>query len=414
MKFIVTQIGARRGYAVPAILERAGMLECFYTDLCANVGLGWWLSQFRLLGSDSFRRLGNRRVPSSIAGKTKTFAYSNLLHFMRSAAGRGNAQKQYLEGIRFHDELGHAAIARGFGQADAVYVMMDEFAPLLTAARAKGVKVVSEIYILLSTDRIMNRERKSFPDWEEGVLDYDALDRETRPDRPLFMAVDFAVCPSEAVREDAIANFGFQRQQTVVVPYGMNPELLNVRNEPVRGRVLFAGTADLRKGIHYFAMAAERVSSLQKGFEFRVAGNVQPRVAQQPVCRHLNFLGRVPRAGMAREFAAADVFVLPSLAEGSAEVTYEALACGLPVITTKAAGSVVRDGIEGRIVAERDPVALAEAIREVVEDRKKRDRMAHAARERARDYTWERYGERLVTALKTVGQASRLSHTISS
>ena len=49
------------------------------------------------------------------------------------------------------------------------------------------------------------------------------------------------------------------------------------------------------------------------------------------------------------------MFVLPSLAEGSAEVTYEAIAAGVPVVTTRAAGSVVRDGIEGRIVPERDP-----------------------------------------------------------
>ena len=143
------------------------------------------------------------------------------------------------------------------------------------------------------------------------------------------------------------------------------------------------------------ALAAGRLR-----FEFRVAGNVSSAVAGQSVCRHLNFLGRIPRTEMAREFAAADVFVLPSLAEGSAEVTYEALACGLPVVTTRAAGSVVRDGIEGRLVPERDAATLAAAIVEIVDDREKRDRMAAAARERAKEFTWERYGERLVAALQ--------------
>jgi len=50
--------------------------------------------------------------------------------------------------------------------------------------------------------------------------------------------------------------------------------------------------------------------------------------------------------------------VLPSLAEGSAGVIYEALASGFAVITTESAGSVVRDGIEGFIVPEGDPQAL--------------------------------------------------------
>ena len=61
----------------------------------------------------------------------------------------------------------------------------------------------------------------------------------------------------------------------------------------------------------------------------------------------------------------------------------------------------MRDGIEGRIIPSRDPQALAEAIAEIVEDRQKREDMARAARNRARDYTWERYGERLVAALKS-------------
>ena len=159
------------------------------------------------------------------------------------------------------------------------------------------------------------------------------------------------------------------------------------------------GTAELRKGIHYLAMAAEKLISRGLNYEF-VWQETLPISSTPARCRHLNFLGRVPRDRIHQEFQQADMFVLPSLAEGSAEVTYEALACGVPVITTKAAGSVVRDGVEGRIVPERDSEILAEAIQELVEDRQKRDRMAHAARDRAREYTWERYGERLVAALK--------------
>ncbi len=94
--------------------------------------------------------------------------------------------------------------------------------------------------------------------------------------------------------------------------------------------------------------------------------------------------------------------MLPSLAEGSAEVTYEALAAGIPTITTPAAGSIVRDGVDGRIIPERDSNALAAAILEIVEDRKKRERMSHAARERAREFTLEKYGERLVGAFRAM------------
>jgi glycosyltransferase involved in cell wall biosynthesis len=124
-------------------------------------------------------------------------------------------------------------------------------------------------------------------------------------------------------------------------------------------------------------------------------------VRSQKACRHLNFLGRTSREKIAEEFACADIVVLPSLAEGSAGVIYEALAAGLPIVTTPEAGSVVRDGIEGRIVPSRDPETLANAITEIVEDRQRRERMAHAARERAQEFRWERYSERLIAALKS-------------
>jgi glycosyltransferase involved in cell wall biosynthesis len=406
MKLIVAQIGARRGYAVPDILEKAGMLERFYTDLVGNVGVGRILSAFPL-PNGRFRALARRRVPESIRAKTAIFVAPVDAILLPRAKKKGDAANIFRQTLRWSNALGRLMCARGFGEATHLYSMLGEGGPLLGAARSHGLRVVVEIYILLSTEKILAQERKQFPSWEPEAPDFSAIRREVGGSDLPITAQDFAICPSDAVRDDLVTNFGVQSAQCAVVPYGMNPELLSIRNEPVRGRVLFAGTADLRKGIHYFAKAAEKLAHRQQPaghrLEFRVAGNVQPRVAQQPACRYLNFLGRIPRADMAREFAAADIFVLPSLAEGSAEVTYEALACGVPVITTPEAGSVVRDGIDGRIIPSRDPEVLAEAIGEIIEDREKRERMAHAARERARDYTWERYGERLVTALKSLG-----------
>ena len=78
--------------------------------------------------------------------------------------------------------------------------------------------------------------------------------------------------------------------------------------------------------------------------------------------------------------AAADVFVFPSLFEGSAVVTYEALACGLPSVVTPDAGSVVRDGIEGFVVPPRDVDDLAAAMEQLGNDPELRARMAAAAR----------------------------------
>jgi glycosyltransferase involved in cell wall biosynthesis len=107
---------------------------------------------------------------------------------------------------------------------------------------------------------------------------------------------------------------------------------------------------------------------------------------------------------MAEHYAWADLFLLPSICEGSATVCYEALAAGLPVITTENAGSVVRDGIDGFIVPIRDPGAIAERLENLHRDRALLESMSRAALERAREFTVEKYAERLLSALGVAAQ----------
>ena len=401
MKFVATQIGARRGYAVPEIFERAGMLERFYTDMCGSVGLGASLASLQSVPWIGARmtRLAARQIPQSVRAKTRTFGGVVCRGALRGVFADRDAVSRFRNHMRFDQDLGRAMIRAGYGEATHVFSMLAEASPFLIEARRRGLKVVNEVYILLSTERIVVEERCAFPGWENAEQNFAAVRREFYQRDPLLTETDFAICPSDAVRDDLAANHGFDIRKTCVVPYGMNPKWLALEPKPQRGRVLFVGTADLRKGIHYLALAAEQLKARGFAGEFRVAGNVTDQVRGQAVCKHLNFLGRVPRDRIHEEFQAADVFVLPTLAEGSAEVTYEALAAGVPLVTTNAAGSVARDGVEGLLVPERDAAKLADAIQRLVEDRALRDRMALAAHERARDFTWEKYGERLVAAL---------------
>jgi len=327
MKFVVAQIGARRSYAVPAILEKAGLLERFYTDVTGDrklAGLGPFLP------GKGAERLAARRLPSNIRPLTQTFPRLSLLRALRRKLRPLGPVDAFRESVRFSNALGRAMVRRGFGDATHVYSMLGECAPLLIAAKERGLTVVSEVYILLSAERIVAEERKAFPGWEPDVPDYSAIRREMGLEDVLLTRSDFAICPSPAVRDDLVKNFSFDESRTAVVPYGMDPALLSIQNKPVRGRVLFAGTAELRKGIHYLAMAAEKLHARGVRYEFRIAGNVQSSVANQKVCRHFTFLGRIPRSEMAAEFTSADLFVLPSLAEGSAERHVRTACSGQP------------------------------------------------------------------------------------
>ena len=74
-RYLVAQVGPRLGYAVPTVLERAGLLEGLYTDICVNLGVGQLLGT---LGSwcevGVLRRLRGREIPFEVLPKTRSFS----------------------------------------------------------------------------------------------------------------------------------------------------------------------------------------------------------------------------------------------------------------------------------------------------------------------------------------------------
>jgi glycosyltransferase involved in cell wall biosynthesis len=291
----------------------------------------------------------------------------------------------------------------GLGRATLVYSSLGWGRGLLSEAKLRGIPVVTEFYVRPTLWNTYQNEYRAFPEWEPE-LPFSGLENGIGTIRDPCMVSDFVIAPSEVVADEVTAVHSFARQRIAVVPYGIDDRLFGLHNRPIMGRVLFAGTCCLGKGIHYLAFAAEELASRGIRYEFRVAGHVGSHVRTQTACKYLNFLGRIPRSEFLREYEAADVVVIPSLSEGCSTVGLEALAAGVPVVATTAAGTVVRNGIDGLIVPERDSKALAEAIAQIVEDRALRERMAAAARIRAQDYTWKRYGDRLIAALRRFGR----------
>jgi glycosyltransferase involved in cell wall biosynthesis len=128
--------------------------------------------------------------------------------------------------------------------------------------------------------------------------------------------------------------------------------------------LLFAGSFEKRKGAEVIIAALESLDSIP--WRLEVAGNLGSGLVE----RYRNFfsdsrvnhLGLLSRKGLARAMARAEVFVFPSLAEGSARVVFEALACGCYVITTPNSGSIVQNGVHGSIVAPGNSALLADAL----------------------------------------------------
>jgi len=77
---------------------------------------------------------------------------------------------------------------------------------------------------------------------------------------------------------------------------------------------------------------------------------------------NVQLIGVVPRLDVIEQYRWADVFLLPSLCEGSATVTYEAMMAGLPVVCSENTGSIIEGGVSGFIVPILDPVQVAQSL----------------------------------------------------
>lgn len=127
---------------------------------------------------------------------------------------------------------------------------------------------------------------------------------------------------------------------------------------------LFAGGLQTRKGawqlMEVFGSNSKQRLAIAGGVEGALRDHTQ--VKDFLAAANVEFLGYLSRSELAWQMTQHRVFVFPSLCEGSARVVFEAMACGCYVITTPNAGSIVQDGVHGKLVPAGDTLALAAAV----------------------------------------------------
>ncbi|MCW5553377.1 MAG: glycosyltransferase family 4 protein [Verrucomicrobiae bacterium] len=177
----------------------------------------------------------------------------------------------------------------------------------------------------------------------------------------------FVIANSHRGKEEIIRHYGFPADRMIVVHNGADCERFKPVPRPVRDEfvLLIVGSGFERKGVGFAIRALAR---LPQRVKLRVAGEGRRepylRLAQQlGVADRVEFLGR--RAGIEAAYADADVLVHPAIYEPFSNACLEALACGLPVVTSRINGAseVITPGVDGAVVDDpADSAALAAAI----------------------------------------------------
>ena len=399
-KVVVSQLGARMHYAVPRIFASAGRLAHFYTDICATKGWPRIVNSFpATLYPAPVKRLAGRLpkgVPTALTTVFSSFGLRSVLRHMRTRDVVEETSHAIWAGSVFSEMVAR----RGFHGADGLYAFSGDALEQMRAAKQQGLWTAVEQMIAPRdvVETLLDQEMMRFPKWAGPVRDNPHARLFADREKAEWRLADVIVCPSEFVRKHVVA-CGGPEDRCVVVPYGVNASAAIDRPARMPGpiRVLTVGEVGLRKGSPYVVEAARLMEGAAR---FRMAGRVRvPDDVKQEISQWVELRGIVPRSQIVEEFRWADVFLLPSLCEGSATAVYEALAAGLPVITTENTGSVVRDGVEGFIVPVCDPEAIATAVRALAGNPELRRSMSTNALLRAAEHTVESYGERLLAAL---------------
>jgi glycosyltransferase involved in cell wall biosynthesis len=376
------------------------MLERFYTDICAQKG---WPRLLRLvpaeLQSHGMRRLAGRVVEGVPPGRITAFNAFGLEYSRRRAQARNPTESTavYLwAGKRFCELI----INAGLGAAGGVYVFNSAGLELLEYARNRNLKTVMEQTIApteIELD-ILAREAAAHPGWEPAAARNDLAKELARRERAEWNNADVILCGSEFVQR-GVADCGGPSGRCKVVPYGVDRNAPGERKTEHDGslRVLTVGAVGLRKGAPFILDAAQALGAKAR---FRLTGPIGVTdEARSRLAKAVELTGPVARTMIGKFYEEADVFLLPSVCEGSATATYEALAAGLPVITTPNAGSVVRDGIDGFIVPASDSNAIIDKVERLAQDRALLATMSANALQRASEFTLASYARRLLESI---------------
>ncbi len=200
---------------------------------------------------------------------------------------------------------------------------------------------------------------------------------------------------------------GFPEEKLFYLPRGVNVERFKPGQRPAKFRAVFAGALIKRKGIQHVLEAWHRLNLPEA--ELWLVGYVHEEAKP-----HLKQFWRdnIRVVGFVSDpenyLSQGTVHVFPSHWEGSAKVTYEAAACGLPQITTREAGDVVRDSVEGIIVRPGDVEAIVAALEHLHRHPEVVEQMGSAGRRRAvENFTWDHFRARLLDAYEMAMRMAR-------
>lgn len=231
------------------------------------------------------------------------------------------------------------------------------------------------------------------------------------------LVLDFEYDSVISVNRTNVDLLAAHHDDVAYVPNGVDVERFRPDAAQNERKILYLGRLDPQKRVGDLIAAFEGIADEFPDVELVVVGtgrmedDLRQRAARSPVADRIRFTGKVPDAEVPRQYASAELFVLPSHWEGHPLSLLEAWASGTPAIATDVEGirEFVEHGENGYLVEPKSPESLAAGLRHALSHPERAAEWGQAGRETVlREFTWERCAERTRAIYEAVSDRATL------
>lgn len=220
-------------------------------------------------------------------------------------------------------------------------------------------------------------------------------------------AADILLVNSDYVKETFVER-NYPAEKIRVVHLGIDDSFHALKKDYNTNRIklLFTGTFGIRKGALLIIEAARLLLEKNVLFDLHIIGNVANDVAIPGWFRenpNITLHGHMSQDAMKKFLADSDIYIFPSYVEGAAQSVKEAMAAGLPVITTRNSGAPITHLENGYLIPDDNAEALAAAVITLNSDKELRKHMGQNASVNIRnEHTWSNYGREVVAVYESL------------
>lgn len=272
----------------------------------------------------------------------------------------------------------------------------------------KRIPTIATIHHPITVDRdIAIRTVRAFHKKLKHLRWYSFIGMQKRVSRTLPKIITV----SECARKDISREFKIPEEKFSIVPNGINTDLFfpipEIEREP--DTIMVTNSADTPlKGLYYLLQAVEKISKTRRIKLVVIGtpkknGGVVKLIKKLGIGHLIQFTGRINDNEFVRQYARASCAVVPSVYEGFGLPVGEAMACGVPVISTTGGALPEVVGKAGMLVPPEDHTALAEAIIYMLDHPDHAKQMGISGYKRVQQhFTWEKAAEKTIGVYRKV------------